>query len=140
MVNYLKTLLIILLMVIVSISLNDKILEEIDKIQCEYGYSGRSEVIRAGARLLIAENKEKEKLSGIINSILIMVHDHDAESLVSEIKHKYEDIMKTQIHSHLHINKCLEIFILEGDAKRIKSIVRDFQVSGKMDYLKLIVA
>lgn len=127
-------------MVIVSISLNNKILEEIDKIQNEYGYSGRSEVIRAGARLLIAENKEKEKLTGAINSILLLMHNQDVENVVSEIKHKFEDITKTQIHSHLEGNKCLEIFILEGDANRIKSIVRHFQVSGKMNYIKLINA
>jgi CopG family nickel-responsive transcriptional regulator len=127
-------------MVIVSISLNDKILEDIDNIQKEYGYSGRSEVIRAGARLLIAENKEKDKLSGNINSLLLLIHNQDAESTVSDIKHNYENITKTQIHSHLHGNKCLEIFILEGDADSIKSIFRNFQVCKKMDYVKLITA
>ena len=127
-------------MVIVSISLNNKILEEIDNIQKEYGYSGRSEVIRAGARLLIAENKEKDKLSGKINSLLLLIHNQDAESTVSEIKHKFENITKTQIHSHLHGNKCLEIFILEGEADKIKSIFRNFQISRKMDYVKLITA
>jgi CopG family nickel-responsive transcriptional regulator len=127
-------------MVIVSISLNDKILEEIDNIQTEYGYSGRSEVIRAGARLLIAENKEKDKLSGNINSLLLLIHTKDVESIVSDIKHKYESITKTQIHSHLQGNKCLEIFILEGDADKIISVFRNFQTSGKMDYVKLITA
>jgi CopG family nickel-responsive transcriptional regulator len=127
-------------MVIVSISLNDKILEEIDRIQNEYGYSGRSEVIRSGVRLLIAENKEKEKLSGKINSVLLLIHNQDEEIVVSDIKHRFEDITKTQIHSHLRENKCLEIFVLEGDADRIKGIVRDFQVSGRMNYIKLINA
>jgi CopG family nickel-responsive transcriptional regulator len=127
-------------MVIVSISLNDVILEEIDRIQHEYGYSGRSEVIRSGARLLIAENKEKEKLSGKINSVLLLIHGQDVENSVSDIKHKFEDITKTQIHSHLRENKCLELFILEGDANRIKAMVRHFQVGGKMSYIKLINA
>jgi len=127
-------------MVIVSISLNKKILEEIDRIQGEYGYSGRSEVLRAGARLLLAENKKNEELLGEINSILILIHDQEAEQVVSEIKHQFEDITKTQIHSHLRENRCLEIFVLVGDAKKIKAIVRRFQVSGKMNYIKLITA
>ena len=127
-------------MVIVSISLNDKILEEIDRIQNEYGYSGRSEVIRYGARLLIAENREKEKLSGKINSVLLLIHNQDEENIVSDIKHRFEDIIKTQIHSHLQDDKCLEIFVLEGDADRIKRILRDFQVCGRMNYIKLINA
>jgi len=127
-------------MVIVSISLNDKILKEIDRIQRELGFSGRSEVIRAGARMLISESKEKEGLTGKINSALLLIHSQEAEDAVTEIKHRFEDITKTQIHSHLKENKCLEIFVLDGDADRIKEMVRLFQTSRKMDYVKLIVA
>ena len=127
-------------MAIVSISLNDTILKEIDRIQNAFGYSGRSEVIRAGARLLIAESKEKERLVGKINSTLLLIHSQDIEDVVTEIKHRFEDITKTQIHSHLRENKCLEVFVLDGDADRIKEMVRLFQTSRKMDYVKLIVA
>jgi len=127
-------------MVIVSISLNDTILKEIDRIQNAFGYSGRSEVIRAGARLLISESKEKERLTGNINSILLLIHSQEAENVVSEIKHKFEDVTNTQIHSHPREDKCLEIFVLDGDADRIKEMVRLFQTSRKMDYVKLIVA
>ena len=127
-------------MAIVSISLNDTILKEIDRIQNTLGYSGRSEVIRAGARLLISESKEKERLIGNINSTLLLIHSQDIEDVVTEIKHRFEDITKTQIHSHLRENKCLELFVLDGDADRIKEMVRLFQTSRKMDYVKLIVA
>ena len=126
-------------MVIVSISLNDTILKEIDRIQNTVGYSGRSEVIRAGARLLISESKEKDRLTGTINSILLLIHSQEIEDVVTEIKHKFEDITKTQIHSHLRENKCLEVFVLEGDAVRVKEMVRLFQTSRKMEYVKLIV-
>ena len=127
-------------MVIVSISLNDTILKEIDRIQNTLGYSGRSEVIRAGARLLISESKEKERLTGNIYSILLLIHSQKAEDVVTEIKHRFEDIIKTQIHSHLRENKCLEVFMLDGNANRLKEMVRLFQTSRKMDYVKLIVA
>lgn len=127
-------------MVIVSISLNDTILKEIDRIQNSVGYSGRSEVIRAGARLLISESKEKDRLTGNIDSILLLIHSQEIEDVVTEIKHRFEDITKTQIHSHLREDKCLEVFVLEGDADRIKEMVRLFQTSRKMEYVKLIVA
>ncbi len=127
-------------MPIISISLSDKLLEETDRIQKELGFSGRSEVIRAGTRMLIADSRKKEKLVGRINSILLLIHNQKVEDIVTEIKHRFEDITKTQIHSHLRENKCLEVFVLDGDAKRIKEITRLFQVSGKMEYVKLIVA
>ena len=127
-------------MAIISISLNDEILKEIDRIKKEMGFSARSEVIRAGARMLIADNKDREKLFGKINSILLLIHHQKAEDTVTNIKHNFEDIIKTQIHSHLKKNKCLEVFILEGEAERIKEMVRLFQVSKKMDYIKFIIA
>jgi len=127
-------------MVIISVSLNEKMLQEIDRIREELGFSGRSEVIRTGARMLIADSKEKEKLSGKINSTLLLIHSQEVEGIVTAIKHGFEDITKTQIHNHLKENKCLEIFVLDGGAERIKKMVRLFQTSGKMEYVKLIVA
>ncbi len=126
-------------MPIISISLNEKLLEEIDKIKDEIGFSGRSEVIRASTRMLIADNKEKEELSGEINSILVLIHSQEVEDKVTEIKHDFEDIINTQIHSHLKENKCMEIFILDGLADRIKELSKMFQISRKIDYVKLIV-
>ncbi len=141
MVIFINKLLIIYGMAkIISISLNKGILREIDRIREEVGFSGRSEVIRAGVRMLIADNKEREKLVGKLNSILLLVHDQKVEDIVTKIKHEFEDITKTQIHSHLKEDRCLEIFILDGGADRIKQFVKLFQTSRKMGYVKLIVA
>ena len=127
-------------MAIISISLNDKLLTEIDQLQEELGFSGRSEVIRAGARMLLADNKDKEKLDGWLNSVLLLIHSQKVEDTVTAIKHEFEDIISTQIHNHLREDKCIEVFILEGDAARINDLVRLFLTTRKMDYVKLIVA
>jgi len=56
-------------MPIVSISLTEEILKEIDNLQKSMGFSGRSDAIRAGTRSLVAEEKQNENLSGNINAI-----------------------------------------------------------------------
>ncbi|MGB9937123.1 MAG: CopG family ribbon-helix-helix protein [Methanobacterium sp.] len=126
-------------MPIISVSLNEKLLEEIDKLKDEIGFSGRSDVIRASARMLIADNREKEDLNGDINSILVLIHNQEVEDRVTEIKHDFEDIINTQIHSNLKEHKCMEIFILEGNSERIKELSKRFQINRKIDYVKLIV-
>ena len=126
-------------MAIVSVSLSDKLLDEIDNLKDEMGFSGRSEVIRASARMIIADNREKKGLEGEINSILILIHNQKDEDKVTEIKHDFEDIIGTQIHSHLRENKCLEVFMLDGDAQRMNQLSNMFQTCRKMDYVKLIV-
>jgi CopG family nickel-responsive transcriptional regulator len=126
-------------MVIVSVSLSKKLLDEIDCIKDEMGFSGRSDVIRASARMLIADNREKSTMTGDTNSVLTLIHSQDVEDKVTEIKHDYEDIVSTQIHSHLKEHKCLEIFILDGDVHRMYQLAKRFQTSRKMDYVKLTV-
>lgn len=125
-------------MAIISISLSEQLLQEIDQLKDETGFSGRSDVIRASARLLIADNQDKKNLEGNINSILILIHKQESEDKVTEIKHDFEDIIETQIHSHLKEDKCLELFILEGDAERMHTLTKMFQTTRKIDYVRLI--
>jgi len=123
---------------IISVSLSEKLLQEIDQLKEETGFSGRSDVIRASTRMLIADTQDKKNLEGDINSILILIHNQKSEDKVTEIKHDFEDIIETQIHSHIKEDKCLELFILEGDANRMNTLTKMFQISGKMEYVKLI--
>jgi CopG family nickel-responsive transcriptional regulator len=126
-------------MTIISISLNNKMLEELDRIQDEMAFSGRSEVIRAGIRMLISEAKEKEKLSGRIKGVLILIHDHEVENFVTKIKHNFLDIIYTQLHNRLNEGKCLEMFILDGPSERVKKLIELFQKNEKIEYSKLVV-
>ncbi len=123
---------------IISVSLSEKLLQEIDQLKEETGFSGRSDVIRASTRMLIADTQDKKNLEGNINSILILIHNQKSEDKVTEIKHDFEDIIETQIHSHLKEDKCLELFILEGDAIRMNTLTKMFQTTRKIEYVKLI--
>ena len=127
-------------MPIVSISLNRKILDELDNLQDTMGFSGRSETIRAAIRMMVADKREKDDLNGLIDATLMVIHDEKYVEGVSKIWHDHQDLIKTQVHNHLENNKCLEIFVLKGDAKRIKRMVDDFQINRNLDYVKLIVS
>ena len=122
----------------ISVSLSEKLLQEIDQLKDETGFSGRSDVIRASTRMLIADTQDKKNLEGDINSILILIHNQKSEDKVTEIKHDFEDIIETQIHTHLKEDKCLELFILEGDADRMNTLTKMFQTTRKIEYVKLI--
>ena len=126
-------------MPIVSISLNDEILSEIDKLQKSMGFSGRSEIIRAGIRNLIAEEKQRSNLSGLIHAILMVIHDEESEQIVTGIKHNHEELIGTHLHSKIEGNKCMELFLLHGDADRVDGMTRDFKTNRKMDHVKLLI-
>ena len=127
-------------MTIVSISLPEKFLKEIDEIADDMGFAGRSEVIRTGLRLLLDEKKAKEKLKGEIDAILLVIHDDKFSKNITEIHHRHDDIVKTQLHNHLENNKCFQVFLLKGEAKNIVRLSEEFQTSRKTDTVKLIVS
>ena len=125
-------------MTIVSISLNEEILSEIDRIKKTMGFSGRSEIIRAGIRNLISEEKQRGTLFGFIHAILMITHDEESEQIVTAIKHNHEDLIGTHLHSKVDGNRCMELFLLHGDANKIGVMTRDFQTNKKMDNVKLV--
>lgn len=125
-------------MPIISISLNDEILSEIDKLKKSMGFSGRSEIIRAGIRNLISEEKQRTNLAGVIHAILMVVHDEESEQIVTGIKHNYEDLIDTHLHSKIDGNKCMELFLLHGQADKVDVMTKDFKTNRRIDHIKLV--
>lgn len=121
-----------------SVSLNEEIIESLDKLK-SLGFSGRSEIIRAGIRNLLSDERMKEDLDGEINSLLLAVHDEDSDDQVSSIRHDFDKIIIVHLHNKIDKDRCLEIFSLKGDAKDIKEISRQLQVNKRMHFVKLIV-
>ena len=125
-------------MPIVSISLNDEILRQIDNLQSTMGFSGRSDAIRAGIRSFVSEEKQKEDLSGIINAILLVVHNDEYDDEVTGIKHSFEDLITMHLHNKIDEEKCMELFILKGESETVTEITKNFQINKKMDTIKLV--
>ena len=125
-------------MPIVSISLNKEILTELDKLQKSMGFSGRSEAIRAGIRSFVSEEKQKSDLSGNIHAILLVVHNDEFDHIVSGITHNFEDLITTHLHSKIEKEKCMELFVIDGDAEKVSTMTKDFQTNKNMDTVKLV--
>ena len=126
-------------MTIISLSLNEAMLQELDSVQKAMGFSGRSEAIRAAIRMLLGEFKE-ESLTGKVKGILLLIHEHEAESLVTNVKHNFLDIIHTQLHDRFKEGKCLELFLLEGEADRVREMTRTFQKTDSIEVTRLVVA
>ena len=125
-------------MPIVSISLNDEILKQIDNLQSTMGFSGRSDAIRAGIRSFVSEEKQKQDLSGEVNAILLVVHNDEYDNEVNGIKHSYEDLITMHLHNKIDGEKCMELFILKGESEQVTEITKNFQINKKMDTIKLV--
>jgi CopG family nickel-responsive transcriptional regulator len=125
-------------MSIVSVSLDEESIAALDRITESLGLKGRSDAVRVSIRSAMAEIKEMDDLSGLVEGVLIIVHEHHNDSWISVIQHQNEDIIKTQLHSHLQNRKCLELMIISGDGKRIRDMMHEIHSVGQATYLKFV--
>lgn len=124
---------------IVSISLNSDMYDELERLKDEMGFAGRSEMVRAGIRAFVQEEKQKRDIAGEKNAILLVMHADEFDGEVAGIKHDYEDLITTHLHNKIEGDRCAEIFVLSGDGERIKGITHGFQTSRKMDDVRLLI-
>ncbi|MGD1837407.1 MAG: CopG family ribbon-helix-helix protein [Nitrososphaeraceae archaeon] len=126
-------------MPIVSISLNDDIIDDINKLQKNLGFSGRSEIVRAGIRNILAEHKERQDLIGEQSALLLVIHQERDDDQVTSMRHEYEEIITTHLHSKIDNDRCVEVFLLRGNSTSIKNMTGIFQTNKKLEHVKLIV-
>lgn len=122
-----------------SISLNKNILAQMDKIRKSRGFSGRSEIVRAGIRALLSEERERNNITGFIHALFLAMHDEKSDEQVTELRHAFDKLITTHLHSKVDTDRCLEIFLLRGNANDITDMAKRFQANKNMHNVKLIV-
>ena len=125
-------------MTVVSLSFPESMLKEMDEVQKNSGFTGRSELVRAAIRMLLEDSREKATAAGDMNGLLIVTHDEDEEAPVTKLKHQYEDIITTHVHNKTKTTMCIEVFVVQGDAKKINAMTKSFQAEDKMKSSKFI--
>ena len=125
-------------MSIISISLDDESVEALDTVASALGLKSRSEAVRLAIRSAVAELKENDDFEGTVEGVMIIVHEHHCNQWVNIIQHRYNEAIKTQLHSHLRNGKCLELMIISGDGQSIKDMMREILSTGEARYLKFV--
>lgn len=125
---------------IISISLNKDMIEQMNTIQKDMNFSGRSEIVRAGLRTLIEEYNSLYALSGIVEGTLIVTHKEEYNDEFSKIKHTApHDCVKTHLHHELENHLCMEILLFRGDSKYLQALYQQFVSSRKIGSVKVVV-
>jgi CopG family nickel-responsive transcriptional regulator len=125
-------------MPIISISLTEKNIEVLDRMKDVFALKGRSEAVRACLRASEDEIREREGLVGSIEGILVIVHESHSSPNLDIIRHRHQDLVQTQIHSHLRNEKCLEVFIVNGDAAEVRDMITFFRGKDELEYVKFV--
>jgi CopG family nickel-responsive transcriptional regulator len=109
----------------ITITLDDDLLADIDKLIETRGYQNRSEAIRDMARAGLAEAKQDENESGNCVAALVYVYDHAARDLAQRLTdnyHHHHDLALATLHVHLDEDSCMEVTALKGSVTDVKHV------------------
>lgn len=126
-------------MPIISMSITEDLLKELEVAEKDQEFSGRSDFIRKAISKLIAEQKSKTYLTGNVDAVLMIKHPEKNAEKVSALRHRHQNLIQTHIHTHLENHHCLELFMLKGQGEKIKSMTKEFESSKRVDLVKLNV-
>lgn len=125
-------------MAIISISISDELVDELDRIRTAMG-AGRSEVVRAGIRQVAQEEKQRLEMGTQESAVLMVTHADRHDHEVAGIKHDHEDLIRTHMHNKIDGERCVEVFVMSGSGEDIRAMTNGFLANRKMDNVRLVV-
>jgi len=126
-------------MPIVSLSFPQQMIDEMDEVQSSLGFTGRSELVRAGIRLLLQDVKDKSAITGRVSAVVVLTHNEENEEAVTRIKHRFDEIVRTHLHNKTGKKTCVELFLLEGEGADVTSMTKEFQKEDGIRSVRLLV-
>ena len=127
---------------IISFSMPNALVSDMERLTRDMGYTNRSELIRDAIRNLIKNNLDVDKLEGKIEGVIITLYDHSAEVDVSDIRHRNMEIIKSFMHTDFNerTKTCCDVIFVSGQAKDVKELCFDLGVIKNVKEVKLFVA
>ena len=104
-------------MAVVSMSLPDDLLQEMDAVA---GKRGRSGFARAALRAHLSRKIPAGHLHGSIT----LAYDHGHEARISEVRHAFHDVVLSLMHTHCEPEVCMDVLLVGGPSARIVALMR----------------
>jgi CopG family transcriptional regulator, nickel-responsive regulator len=108
-------------MEILSISIDDDTLKQLNDVQKLLGFKSRSKMLRNAILGMTKEYDVLDSLKGNVESVFVLTYDESEKNNVSDILHKFEDAIKTELHQH-NSGTCIDVLNIHTDAKMVREI------------------
>jgi CopG family nickel-responsive transcriptional regulator len=123
---------------IVSVSLPDALVGQMDRLVGTRGYAGRSDFVRAALRDHIYSLEQLQAHRGRRSATITVLYPDELERKVSDINHAFGKIVKSLMHSQLGNGRCVTVFIVDGEGEQIQKLTAHFQSLRDTDIVKAI--
>ena len=111
----------------ITITVDDDLMADLDRLIAKRGYQNRSEAIRDLARAGMQQATEEAGTGRDCVGALVYVYDHSARELPRRLvhsAHEHHDMSMATMHVHLDHDSCLEVAVLRGDAAKVREFAK----------------
>ncbi len=108
----------------ITITIDDDLLETIDKISAQRGYASRSETLRDLVRDAVTRAQPTIDGEARCYAALAYVYEHETRDLsrrLTTAQHDHHDLSVSTLHVHIDGQDCLEVSVLKGKVDEIKT-------------------
>jgi len=113
-------------MTIISVSLTGDLLERLDTLVREKGYSSRSEAVRDAVREVLSEHELGRMEQGRVTATITVISGYersDVDERLTRLRHEYDELVTSNMHLHIDGEYCLEIFVVQGEFREILNFI-----------------
>ncbi len=124
-----------------SVAVDGELLERFDQYCHEHRYATRSEAVRGLMRsALISEAiaRDDEPAMGVVT----LVYDHHAAQIgdrLTQIQHDHLEKVVTTTHVHLDHARCMEVILLRGLVREVRSLADSLIATKGVETGKLVI-
>ena len=125
----------------VTVTLDEDLLDDLDRLVASRGYQNRSEALRDLARAGLQQTKV-EAGQGSCIAALVYTYDHSARDLAQRLTRNYHDhheISLATLHVHLDDDTCMEVTALRGSTGEVQHFADHIIAERGVRYGKVVV-
>lgn len=108
-------------MEILSISIDDETLGQLNAMQKRLGFKSRSKMLRSALHSLIKDYEKLDALKGNVESVFVLTYPEDEKNGVSDMLHRFEKDISSAMHHH-HSSTCVDILSMHASAEATRKL------------------
>lgn len=126
----------------VTVSIDDELMVDLDRIIVSRGYQNRSEavrdLVRSGIRQAVDDLGGRQ---GHCVASLTYVYDHEERELSKRLTrafHQHHDLALASLHVHLDNATCMEVTVLKGPSAQVQHLAEHVIAERGVRYGRLV--
>ena len=120
-------------MEIITVSMTNSDLEELELLKKLGKFANRSDVVRHAVKSLMSEHRSLEKLKGVVTAVVTAVYHKTGKGHnIGKVQHEYRKLIAATIHAHTNDGHCTEVMIVTAAAEKVREFHKKFRAQKKV--------